>query len=435
VTSLRRLMARSRDVGGAPRVGLFGLLGQGNLGNDGSLEAVLAYLRSAHPDAILDLMCGGPDEMTARYGIPAVRLRWHNSAPQRPVGRLAVARVGLETVLGLAIDGFRTAHWVRRHDAVIVPGMGVLEATLPLRAWHTPYSMFLLGASGRLFGTKVALVSVGADVIDQRIMRWLVTTAARLAHYRSYRDALSRDAMRRMGLNAPGDAVYPDLAFYLPTPPGDPSLPGAVGVGVMDFSGGNQDRHQADAIRAAYVEKMKSFILWLADNGRVVRLFTTDVHDEPVMHEIVRESRAARPELHPAQIVAEPTSSLGELMQKMSAVETVVASRYHNVLCALKLAKPTLSVGYAAKFGALMADMGLGEFCQPARALDVDRLIEQFTALESRSAELRQRLIERNAVNSLLLEQQFASLSAALFSSAGRASVPAEHKRASIGAR
>jgi polysaccharide pyruvyl transferase WcaK-like protein len=428
-------MKKSRNAGRAPRVGLFGLLGQGNLGNDGSLEAVLAYLRSAHPDVIIDFMCGGPDEMTARYGIPAIHLRWRNSARHRTASMSAFACTGLETALGLVMDGFRTASWVRRHDIVIVPGMGVLEATLPLRAWHTPYSMFLLCASGRLFGTKVALVSVGADFIDRRVMRWLVTMAARLAYYRSYRDVLSRDAMRRMGLSSSDDAVYPDLAFSLPTPPCDPRVLGAVGVGVMDFSGGNQDRHQADEIRTAYVEKMKYFVLWLADNGRPVRLFTTDVHDEPVMHEIVRELRARRPDLDSSQIIAEPASSLDGLMQKMAAVDTIVASRYHNVLCALKLAKPTLSVGYAPKFGALMADMGLGEFCQSARTLDVDRLIEQFIVLESRSAELRHRLNERNMVNTQLLDDQFAVLSAALFPSAGPERIRAKQKRASIGAR
>jgi polysaccharide pyruvyl transferase WcaK-like protein len=433
MTSLRRITRGTRHRDRAPRVGLFGLLGQGNLGNDGSLEAVLAYLRTAHPDATLDLMCGGPDELTARYGIPAIRLRRRNSV--RATGITALARTGVETALGLVIDGFRTASWVRRHDAVIVPGMGVLEASLPLRAWHTPYSMFMLCASGRLFGTKVALVSVGADVIDQRVMRWLVTTAARLAHYRSYRDTLSRDAMRRMGLDVPDDAVYPDLAFSLPTPRGDPGVPGAVGVGVMDFSGGNQDRRQADEIRAAYVEKMTLFVLWLAVNGRPVRLFATDVHDEPVVHEIVRDLRARRPELDPSQIIAEPTSSLGGLMRKMAAVDTVVASRYHNVLCSLKLAKPTLSIGYAAKFGALMTDMGLAEFCQSTRALDVDRLIDQFTALESRSAELRQRLDERNRVNTRLLDHQFAVLSASLFRPASSAEVPARQKHASTGAR
>ena len=77
-------------------------------------------------------------------------------------------------------------------------------------------------------------------------------------------------------------------------------------------------------------------------------------------------------------------------MQQLASVDTVVATRYHNVLCALKLAKPTLSIGYAPKFDALMAEMGLAEFCQSARSLDVDRLIKQFTELESRSAQLQQ---------------------------------------------
>ena len=102
-------------------------------------------------------------------------------------------------------------------------------------------------------------------------------------------------------------------------------------------------------------------------------------------------------------------------MQQMAGVDTVVATRYHNVLCALKLAKPTLSVGYGAKNVALMKDMGLPGFCQSAGALDVDRLIEQFTDLESRSTQLRQTLNGRNATYTQRLDQQFAALSALLF--------------------
>jgi polysaccharide pyruvyl transferase WcaK-like protein len=153
----------------------------------------------------------------------------------------------------------------------------------------------------------------------------------------------------------------------------------------------------------------------LLDNGRPVRLFTTDVHDEPVMREVIRDMRERRPELDPSQIIAQPASSLDELMRHLASVDTVVASRFHNVLCALKLAKPTVSVGYAAKFEALMTEMGLAEFCQPARSLNLDRLVEQFTELESRSAELRHTMMERTAENAQLLDRQFATLSALLF--------------------
>lgn len=426
---LRR--AKTHAAIAAPRVGFFGLFGSGNLGNDGSLEAMLAYLGAQHPDAVLDFMVSGPDQMTARYGAPATRLRWYTTETQGVPSMAVLAMKGLKVPLGMIIDALRTAAWIRRHDVVIVPGTGVLEATLPVRPWHTPYSIFLVCAFGRLFGTKVALVSVGTNYIRRRPTRWLFTQAARLAYYRSYRDASAKDAMRRMGLDTSGDAVYPDLAFALPVPHGIPVVAGTVGVGVMDYRGGNDDRQRADQLHASYVEKMKSFVLWLVDSGRPVRLFTTDVHDEHVMQAIIADLRARRPELDPAQVIAEPVSSLGELMRQIASVETVVASRYHNVLCALKLAKPTLTVGYGVKFEALMSKMGLAEFCQPAYSVGAGRLIEQFTEIERRSAQLRQTMMECTEANARLLDHQFATLSTMLFSRAAEPTGPAaEHKRA-----
>jgi polysaccharide pyruvyl transferase WcaK-like protein len=333
----------------------------------------------------------------------------------------------------MGIDAFRTASWVRRHDVVIVPGMGVLEATVPLRPWQTPYSMFLLCASGRLFGTKVALVSVGTNVIHQRLTRWLITTAARLAYYRSYRDTISRDAMRQMGLDTSGDAVYPDVVFSLPTSQGERGAAGTVGIGVMDYSGGNDDRRQADEIRSTYIERMTRFVLWLIDNGRPIRLFTSDSADERIVRGILADLRAQRPELGPSRIIAEPVSSLGELMWQTASVDTVVATRYHNVLYALKLAKPTLSLGYAAKHDVLMADMGLSRFCHSAKSLDVARLIEQFTELERRSAQLRLTMRELNAAKARLVDYQFAELSAKLFP-ASEARTVGGHEPARTGA-
>ena len=98
---------------------------------------------------------------------------------------------------------------------IIVPGMGVLEAALPIRPWTTPYELLVLSLSGRIFNTKVALVCVGANPIHRRLTRILYLNAARLASYRSNRDTFSRDVMRRQGVNVTADHVYPDLAFAL----------------------------------------------------------------------------------------------------------------------------------------------------------------------------------------------------------------------------
>lgn len=409
----RGFAGRSKRSAAAPRVGLCGLLGSGNLGNDGMLESMMAYLRADHPDAIIDFMCTGPDKIRATYDVEAIPLNWYQRHEQRAPGITAIV---LKT-LGKGLDAFRTASWVRRHDVVIVPGAGVLETGLPVRASSYPYTMFLLSVTGRLVGTKVALVSVGANVVNQRLTKWLFTTAARLAFYCSYRDALSRDAMLQAGLDATKhDRVYPDLAFGLPTPAEVPVAARTVGIGVMAYYGGNDDRQHADEIHASYVENMKRFVRWLADSGHTIRLFGGDNRfDDSVAAEVLADLRAYRPDLEPVWAAAEPVTSMEELMRQMAPVGAVVATRYHNVLCALKLSKPTLSVGYATKHDVLMADMGLAEFCQSARSLDVDRLIEQFMELESRSEQLRQTMLERNAEKTRLLGQQFAVLSSLLF--------------------
>jgi len=396
----------------APRVGLFGLLGSANIGNEAQLESVLAYLRNDHPDAILDAMTSGPEHVRAKYGLDAVPMLWFEKFEGRTPALVAIPL----KVVGKGIDAFRTAGWVRRHDVVIVPGAGVLEAALPLRPWGVPYAMFLLCASGRLFGTKVALISVGASAISQRATRWLFTRAARMAYYRSFRDVQSRDLMTQQGVDTSADRVYPDLAFGIPAPPDTPGDPQTVGVGVMAYYGGNDDRREADRIHAAYLAKMKTFTRWLTDSGYRVRLFGGDnLWDDTIVQEIVDDARAHRPDLGPDRVTPVHISSFDELMQAIAPLGTVVATRYHNVICALKLCKPTVSLGYSPKFAVLMADMGMPSFSQFAHSLDIDQLIGQFTELQSRSAQVRDTMRERNAVKKQELDQQFAALSAKLF--------------------
>jgi len=404
---------RGTQAQSSPRVGLFGILGAGNIGNDASMESVLRYLRTKHPDAIVDALCSGPEQVEARYGIEAIPMSWSPAPGKRAFG---VTTLALKA-LGKAVDAVRTASWVRTHDLVIVPGMGVLDASLPLRPWGFPYALFLVSASGRLYGTKVAMVSVGADIIRQRTTRWLITTAARLASYRSFRDAFSRDVMRRSGLDVTCDPVYPDLVFGLPVPPYDPGAPDTVAVGVMAYCGSNDDRRDADAIYTSYVVGVTSFVRWLTDNGRKVRLVIGDANgsDDGAVEEILSSLRAQRPDLEPGQVVAEPVTSLADVMREMAQAGTVVATRYHNVVCALRLSKPTISLGYAAKHQALMADMGVPEFCQPAYPLDVDLLITRFTELESQSAKLRRVLEERNMASEQHLDEQFSAISSLLF--------------------
>lgn len=394
------------------RIGLFGYLGSGNVGNDASMESALGYLRSAHPDAIIDAMCTGPDRLRRVYGLDAIPLYWYLKHEHR----FFLAATAPIKGLGKVIDIVRIARWVRDHDVVIVPGMGVLETTLPLRALGAPFAMFLLCVSGRLSRTKVALVSVGANVIKQPLIRWLCRSAARLACYVSYRDAGSLRAMPRRGTCMARPRVCPDLAFGIPARSQEPGDAMVVGVGVMDFHGTNDNRGQAKRIYASYVAAVTAFIVWLTDTGRQVRLFVGDTKgcDDRVVDEVLTRVRQSRPDLDGDRVTAAPATSFSDLMEAMAPAGTIVATRYHNVICALRLAKPTIALGYGAKHIALMSQMGLAEYCQDARALDVDRLIEQFADIQRRSAQLRPAIAERNEALAREVAEQFRYLSALL---------------------
>lgn len=410
----------TRTSSGSPRVGLFGNLGSGNIGNDASMEAIVEYLRTTVPGASVDALCGRPEEITRRYDLDAVPLYWFTRFERRVSGLPAIPL----KLAGKIADVFRVAAWARRHDVVIIPGMGVLEASLPLRPWGFPYTMFLMCAAARLSGTKVAMVSVGAGVINQVLTRRLFDAAARLAFYRSYRNEGSRDAMRLRGQDVSRDQVYPDLAFALPVPqPTGPVDPRIVCVGVMDFHGSNDDRDRADEIYASYVAGMKDFVRHLADDGREVRLLIGDTNgsDGKVVKAILDDLRDSRPQAV-SQVSAVSVTSLDDIMGAMTEAGSVVAIRFHNVLAALKLCKPTVAISYSPKHDALMADMGVPEFCVPADPFDFDSLTRRFAELEARSTEVAKALADRKAANEKSLDEQFAVLTRLLFPAAGPAS-------------
>ena len=401
----------------APRVGLFGLLGQGNIGNNISMDAVLRYLKAEHPDAIVDVMCKGPETVTGRYGVPAMTMNWYQRFERTASGVPAV----LLKLLGKAIDPFRIGAWAARHDVVIIPGMGTMEASLPLHPWGLPYSFFLLCTSGKLFRTKVAFVSVGAGAVKRRATRMLLDASARLAYYRSYRDLPSLDLMRERGVDVSGDHVFSDLAFSIPPLPCAPGDRRIVGVGVMGYRGGNDDRAQGADIYAAYMDAIKSFTRWLIDHDYRVRIVIGDENEPDLVagEELLADIRASRPGLDPECVTAEHATSFAELMEAMAPAATIVATRYHSMFCALRLGKPVLSLSYAPKFAAVASTMGLAEFCQPAKSPDADLLIAQFTELEKRRDELQVAIAAGNAEYERSATAQFAELSTVLFGTDG----------------
>jgi polysaccharide pyruvyl transferase WcaK-like protein len=392
----------------ARRVGLFGRLGSGNLGNDATLEALLGYLRADEPGVILDAICSGPAQVTALFGIPATQLHWLQDK-RPPRSRLARAVLtGPRIALGVLVDTWRTVGWTWRHDVVVVPGMGVLESNVPQRPWQLPYSLSVLSVAARLSGTKVAYVSVGATVVRQRTTRLLLRIGARLAHYRSFRDEYSLGAAREMGFAAPRDRVYPDLVFALPAPVASHGPTGTVGVGVMAFHGSADDRARSGELHAAYLAKMRRFVGWLIENGYRIRFFVGDDVDEPVAAELLAAAGGGDARYDRA-------GTYDELLRQVAQVDVMVGTRFHNVVAALQCGKPTIAIGYGRKHAALMELMGQGEYVQDIRELDLDLLVAQFSRVTSGRERIGRDLSARQSAIRVRLGEQFRQLSTELF--------------------
>lgn len=275
---------------------------------------------------------------------------------------------------------------------LIVPGTGILDdfCESPL---SMPYSLFRWCLAAKLAGTKVLFIGVGAGPIHNPLSRILMGTAARIADYRSYREQTSKDFMLGLNVGTTVDPVCPDIVFGL-SPEGvgsssytdrDPHHALEVGVGIMTYHGW---RGGSIEIYDAYIEKMAKFVAWLLEQHHRVRLLIGDMADVDAIESLLASVTKYQDMKFRDRLIVEPSCSFHDVMCQMAKVDMVVATRYHNIVCSLILANPTISIGYAKKNDVLMAAMGLSEFCQHIEHLSVATLIEQFNYLASHRAEV-----------------------------------------------
>jgi polysaccharide pyruvyl transferase WcaK-like protein len=368
------------------RVALYGYLGSGNLGNDASLETILAWLRHDYPDVEVECITIAPDEIAARYGVPSVRLAWRT--PRQGSNRVTET---LRKLLGRLIDIPRSYVLAGSVDAIIVPGMGVLEERLGERPWGLPFGLFLMAAAARLRRRYFLLLDVGAEWALNPLTRRLYVAAARLATHVSYRDGASAAAMARAGVHDPA-IIAPDLAFAHPALTLAKPEPGRIVVGVMAYYGRKDDPERGADVRRRYVATMaRAMTEVIASGGRIV-LVGGDRVDVDVARDIRAAVLTACPGLSDSVIVLRELTTFSDLTKEMMRAEVAIASRFHNLICALRLARPTISIGYASKNRHLMQAIGLDEYCQEIEDLDAGQLVAQVRAAQENAGELAARI-------------------------------------------
>jgi polysaccharide pyruvyl transferase WcaK-like protein len=389
-----------------PRVAAYGFFGMGNIGNEGSLDSLLTYLRAHHPNARVACFGAGTDAVQCDHGIPATQLMSLRADPRRR-GLLVKAAKALSRLWDIP----RTFRMMGKVDVLVVPGTGVFESSLITSAWGLPYWLLLATVSCRLRRRQVALVSVGAEYATHPLTRWFHRWTLRLATYRSYRDEESRSAARLMGAMV-SDQVYPDLAFALPTPDGVVERPGHVVIGVMAYDGTPDSPGGPLTVRQTYAERISALVLRLLDQGRSVTLVIGDVHDRRVAETIRHLVMVYRPGVGAEQVSISHAYTMEAIMTEMAAAEVVVASRFHNVISALMLSKPTISLGYAGKQAHLLDKFGLGAFDHPIDDFEVDAVVAQIAELQHGKASLEVAMKDTLRRFDEELNEQFDQLSA-----------------------
>jgi polysaccharide pyruvyl transferase WcaK-like protein len=271
---------------------------------------------------------------------------------------------------------------VRNLDVIIVPGTGLLQDYWA-KPWQLPATLYTWCLAARLCGTKLGFVSVGAGPSRNRLSGWLLNSSAGLAQFRSYRDEASRNYMVGQGVGTQNDFVSSDIVFTRYDGATERQLevdprPTVIGVGLVTHFGwwGNEQ-----AVYDTYIRKISQFIVRIINEGYHVRIFIGDLSDQPAVDDVVRNVGKEMPDAVGKLVIAERIYSQADLMRQMRSVHAVVAMRFHNVICAIKLGKPVINIGFSQKADRMLADMGIGEFSQRLEQLDVDVLHQQLQKL------------------------------------------------------
>ena len=96
------------------------------------------------------------------------------------------------------------------------------------------------------------------------------------------------------------------------------------------------------------------------------------------------------------RVIDQPIVSVQDVLAELAATDVVVANRFHNVLFAMLLDKPTITISFHHKCSSLMSQMEVSEYCHDIHQMDADRLIAQFQELE-RNEQAVKRTIARGS--------------------------------------
>jgi polysaccharide pyruvyl transferase WcaK-like protein len=410
-TGIEQMMTKSRPA----KVAFVGHFGAQNFGNEGTLEAMLYNLRRRSPETDITCICTVPKNVAADYKVTAINISDTLVRPWRV--RNPIAKLVRRLFVGVPSECYRWLSAIMvlsRTDALIVPGTGLLTDAYSLLGWG-PYNIFKWAVISKICRCRLLFVSVGAGPLYGRLGRYFVRTALSLADFRSYRDMSTMHYLESIGLQPQATHDYPDLVFSLPvsrlpTRSSEPRIRQVVGVGLMEYAGRYSVEQPNKATYSAYLDSMAALVGWLLENEYDVRLLIGDFVDASVVRDLTDILRTRLENYDAERISNQVISSVGQLLSQIGSTDIVVATRFHNILMALLLDKPVISISFHHKCVSLMAQMGLSEYCLDINGLRSSDLIETFCRLRDNAQRLTPGVREKVQRHREALDKQYGAI-------------------------
>ncbi|HMJ23992.1 MAG TPA: polysaccharide pyruvyl transferase family protein, partial [Terriglobales bacterium] len=306
---------------------------------------------------------------------------------------------------------FETFKTLKAADVLIIPGTGLLTDAYGLLEWG-PYNLFKWSLIAKVCRCKLLFVSVGAGPVYSTLGKYFVKSALSFADFRSYRDNATLDHLKGIGFATNSDRIYPDLVFSLPEAMlphdrGRRSKRSIVGLGLMLHAAMYRTVGPDSVAYSAYLECLVAFVRWLLARDYDVRLLIGEVSDSGASDEFKSLLKTSLGTYDEGRIIDQPALSVEQLLPQIAATDIVVATRFHNILLALVLNKPVISISFHHKCASLMAEMGLSEYCQDINHMNAARLIEQFQDVERNAEKLKTVIRKKVEESRKALDEQY----------------------------
>jgi polysaccharide pyruvyl transferase WcaK-like protein len=428
------------------KVGLLYHGGGGNLGDDGSIEAVIQNIKGRWPDATICGFSMNPGDTQSRHGIRSYAIRsrtWNFGQPYAagpvtlkdqlktwarrfPFAFKVLAEINtvfcripkliLKEIVFLA-KAFRT---IRSFDLFIIAGGGQFldSSGGPWKfiggPWSFPYTIFKWLLLARLANVRRIILNVGAGPLVHPLSKFFVKYSCSLAEYVSFRDDHSRVVAHQIGFRGQA-VVLPDSVYTLPLPTlpatvADPRFQSVVGISPMAYGDPRLSRRHDPAIYDSYIHKFASFAGWLTDHEHSVKLFCSDIGIDPPAADDVERVLTSRTTDHGRssnQLQRIHNWTTSELLGNMSSMDYVVTCRFHGIVFAHLLNIPVLAVSHHPKMTGLMDELGLAKYCVDIRSMELALLTDTFMALMENRCDVKDRMGERLASYKKRLTAQF----------------------------